>query len=232
MARLSRLTDPHAGDWVNERLLDDHNLAGVPVGSIVPTGFPRVVRVFHPAGTKTWAQIAAANDRTMHPLAQWCGICPDYDGTSRNGDDDPEEGSMPQDVQAAVFDHLPGDDVVYAVWVGWGSWTELELPDVVMPGSHGREYALFTGPKGVVTTWPGMQEALPQSASLVWPLDRAWCLATDIDWDSTLVAAGDAVAEGLLADDRLETFEVAYFDDLSWPGDGVNPAPPWLPRPF
>ncbi|WP_374969664.1 hypothetical protein [Terrabacter sp. BE26] len=231
MAGLSRLTDPHAGDWVNERLLGDH-FPGVPVGSVVPTGFPRVVRVFHPAGGKTWAQVAAANDRTMHPLAQWCGICPDFDGTSRVGDDDPEEGSMPPDVQAAVIDHLPGDDWVFAVWVGWGSWTDLEAPEVVMPGWGGRDYALFTGPKGVVTTWPGMDDLFPQSASLVWPRDRAWCLATDIDWDSTLVAADDAVVEGLLDDHRLETFEVDYLDDLSWRGDRVNPAPPWLPRPL
>lgn len=171
MTALRRCADPHAGDWVNARLLG-HDLAGVPVGSVVPTGFSRVVRVLHPAGEKPWAQVAAANDRTMHPLVQWCGICPAFDGTSRNSDDDPEEGSMPTQVQAAVFDHLPGEELIYAVWVGWGSWTDLEEPEILMPGWGGREYALFSGPKDVVATWPGMEGTFPQSASLVWPEDR------------------------------------------------------------
>lgn len=231
MAGLTRLADPHAGDWINERLLS-HDRPGTPVGCVVPTGFARVVRVFHPAGGRTWAQVAAANDRVMHPLAQWYGIRPEFDGTGRSSDYDPEERSMPPEVQAAVLDHLPGGDLVFAVWVGWGCWTDLELPEVVVPGWGGRDYVLFSGPRAVVSSWPGMQEPFSVSASLVWPRNRAWCVATDIDWDSTLIAGDDdEVVEALLADDRLETREVDYLDDLSWYGDRINPAPSWLPRP-
>jgi len=64
-----RVQDVSAGDWVDERLLKGWTTE-VPAGAVVPTGFDRVVRVLHPAGDgRTWAQVAAAHDRVMHPLA-------------------------------------------------------------------------------------------------------------------------------------------------------------------
>jgi hypothetical protein len=97
-----------------------------------------------------------------------------------------------------------------------------------MPGWGGRCYRLFVAEKATFTRWPGMGEYGPQSANLIWPKDRSWCIATEIDWDSTLVACSDEVADALLADERLEAFDVSYDDDLSWHGDTVNPRPEWL----
>jgi hypothetical protein len=97
-----------------------------------------------------------------------------------------------------------------------------------MPGFGGRAYRLFAGDKAAHTTWPGMDPFWPQSANLIWPADRSWCIATEIDWDSTLVACAAGVADALLSDRRLEAFEVRYDDDLSWCGDTVNPRPAWL----
>jgi hypothetical protein len=57
---------------------------------------------------------------------------------------------------------------------------------------------------------------------------RLGCIATEIDWDSTFVAGPHSVAGGILSDSRLEAFEVAYDDDLSWYGDTTNPRPEWL----
>jgi hypothetical protein len=67
-----------------------------------------------------------------------------------------------------------------------------------------------------------------QSANLVWPKNHSWCVATEIDWDSTLVAGSAAMTRALLADRRIETFPVDYRDDLSWFGDTINPSPPGL----
>lgn len=221
-----RTLDVSAGDWINDRLLQGRR-DEVPVGAVAPTGFERVVRVLHPAGgNRSWAQVAAEQGRVMHPLAQWCGIFPAFNGHARSGDLDPDEGSMPPAVQEAILDHCPANgDLFYAVWVGWGFW---EDPDdgPTMRGRGG--YRLFTGPKAVVTTWPGMEPAWQQSACLIWPADRSWCIATDIDWDSTLVVGDSTLADALMADERLEAVEVAYEDDLSWLGDRVNPRPAWL----
>lgn len=97
-----------------------------------------------------------------------------------------------------------------------------------MPGGGGRSYRLFAAGKAAVTQWPGMDPGWPQSANLIWPPDHSWCIVTEIDWDSTLVACSGEVADALLADRRLEAFDVAYDDDLSWHGDTVNPVPAWL----
>lgn len=223
------LADGTLGDWVNARLLD-HSVAGTRVGSVVPTGFAAVVRVLHPAGGRTWAAVAAANGREVHPLVQWAGVQPGFDGNRGSSDVDPEEGTLPAATLAAVLEHCPADgDVTYAVWHGWGGWTD-DCPDsALMPGWGGRPYRLFTGPKGPVTRWPGLRH--DQAPNLAWPPDRSWCLATEIDFDSTLVACSHEVAAAILADGRLEAFEVRYDDDLSWYGDTVNPLPPWLHRP-
>lgn len=97
-----------------------------------------------------------------------------------------------------------------------------------MPGWGGRSYRLFVAEKSALTQWPGGDWSWPQSANLIWPSDHSWCVATEIDWDSTLIACADEVADPLLADERLEAFNVAIDDDLSWRGDTVYPRPAWL----
>jgi hypothetical protein len=252
--------DPSVGQWVLDRLLDPHEGVGLRVGAVVPTGFRAVVRVLHPPGDgRTWAQVARDAGRTLHPLAQWGSIAPHVDGSGRSGDVDPEEGSVPPATLAAILEHCPAEGHLwYAVWDGWGSWVD-EAPEAALLHSWGgRDYRVFTGPAvavagpgvgatgpgvgatgpGVAATgpgvgvppWPGMAALHPQSASLVWPGDRSWCVATEIDLDSTLVAGPARLAAALLGDDRLEAFAVGYDDDLGWFGDRVNPAPEWLRR--
>ena len=225
MDTVRRIFSVSDGDWIDDRLIKGWKYE-VPAGAVVPTGFDRVVRVFHPAGDgRTWAQVAAQEGRHMHALAQWCGIYPPFNG-GRSSEVDPDEGSIPAAVQEGILEHCPvTGDVFYAVWVGLGFW---EQPDdgPTMRGRGG--YRLFTGPKKVITTWPGMEPPWEQSANLIWPPDHAWCIATDIDWDSTLIAGDATLADALLTDQRLEAVEVNYMDDLSWFGDRLNPTPEWL----
>ena len=61
---------------------------------------------------------------------------------------------------------------------------------------------------------------------LVWPADHAWCVASEIDWDSTVVGGSRAAIDAVLATDSLETFEVTADDDLSSEGDTINAARP------
>ncbi len=49
---------------------------------------------------------------------------------------------------------------------------------------------------------------VPQSPNLCWPEDRAWFVATEIDFDSTLVAGTRDLVDDLLAHDVLEALEV------------------------
>ncbi|MBF6435275.1 hypothetical protein [Nocardia cyriacigeorgica] len=72
---------------------------------------------------------------------------------------------------------------------------------------------------GWTTDFPGVT---PQ---LLWPADQAWVVASEIDFDSTIVAGSRTLVDAVLADDRFETFEVTEESDLSWDGDTINPAP-------
>lgn len=230
MGDVRRLLDPVAGDWVRPRLLE-WGKSSVPVGSVVPTGFDWVVRVLHPAGDdkRTWSQVAAEAGRVVHPLVQWCCIAAHLTGRGRSSEVDPEEGSVPAETLGAILVHCPAEgNVFHAVWDGFGSWTERDRDVKALMRGRGRDYFLFEGPKLAWGHWPGMDDVLSQSANLIWPKDRSWCIATEIDWDSTLVAGSAETCSAVLGDDRLEAFEVEYGDDLSWFGDRVNPRPAWL----
>lgn len=104
----------------------------------------------------------------------------------------------------------------------------LELP--------GREYLLFQTTLDELADPSWVQRAglggnslyadAGQSPQLLWPADQAWCLATEIDFDSTLVGGSRELIDAILAIASLETFEVGPDDDLTWLGDTINPAPP------
>ena len=55
-----------------------------------------------------------------------------------------------------------------------------------------------------------------------WPADRAWFVASEIDFDSTLVAGTGELRDALLADDSIEAFEVPPDGILSFDGDRIN----------
>lgn len=50
-------------------------------------------------------------------------------------------------------------------------------------------------------------------------------VASEIDWDSTIVAGPRALIDAVLASDAWESFEVDQESDLTWDGDTVNPRP-------
>lgn len=71
----------------------------------------------------------------------------------------------------------------------------------------------------------GLQPGLPPSISpqLLWPQDHSWVVASEIDWDSTIVAGSRSLVDAVLADERFEAFEVDEDSDLTYEGDMINP---------
>ena len=110
------------------------------------------------------------------------------------------------------------------------------LPPEVLAGPRlrlpSRDYILFRGPlraalaigddHGGWRTDDGESWFSPQSPNLVWPVDRSWCMATEIDFDSTLVAGSRDLIDAVLAAPDLEAWPVAPEDDLTDHGDRVN----------
>jgi len=91
-----------------------------------------------------------------------------------------------------------------------------------------RSYFLFTGrlaeavqlKTGDYAEWMTIR-----APNLMWPADDSWCMATEIDFDSTLVAGPRQLVDELLAAPGLESAEVALETSLEWQGETVNEMP-------
>lgn len=144
------------------------------------------------------------------------------------------------------------DECYFALWDGWGwieggpavaTFTAgtgetpppprrpvpPAFPPEVLAGSRlalpHRDYLVFTGPLGaalelgdqVTEDWFD-----PQSPSLCWPADHAWCLATDVDLPYSYVGGPPAAIEDILRDPRLEAWPAAEADPVTADSDHVN----------
>jgi hypothetical protein len=87
-----------------------------------------------------------------------------------------------------------------------------------------RDYLLFEGPLEGASDMGDRSSGffIPQSPNLFWPDDHAWCVATEIDLDSTYVGGSTRLIADLLADDRLEALRVEVTDEVWAISDDVN----------
>lgn len=94
----------------------------------------------------------------------------------------------------------------------------------------GREYVLFHA--GVndfideqwISIAPWVQSSVwAQTPNILWPEDRSWVLATEIDFDSTLIAGSKALVEQLMRTPGLEVLPIHPSANLTTEGDRLNP---------
>ncbi len=231
---LSFTEDLAAGAWVAPLLTGEFGA----VTLTVPSGYPAYVRICHPARDVNdmpvdWSTVARTTGRTRHALMQWHALVGspdpfDFTGSLWPGGP-PDRGNLATDLLQSVCDLLgahTGDaaECFAAVRSGW-SGVEPGHAGLRLPG---REYVLLRGPLQA-STQIGVDRPFwqPQSPNLLWPRDRAWCLASEIDFDSTLVGGTKDLIEALLAEPGLEAWPVAPEDSLAANGDRVNHAPSW-----
>lgn len=88
----------------------------------------------------------------------------------------------------------------------------------------GRSYGVLAGGIDEASAIPGLLGSVfpGPSANLVWPSDRSWCVATEVDFDSTLVGCSASAAADLLESTSLETFRIQPGDSLAYDADLVN----------
>ena len=239
--------DARAAAWIAGRLLPWGRDDGTRVGAIAPTGFPAYVRVFHAVDEaaggrrirRRWQEIAARTGHRMHPAVQF----------SRFGwDHPPGVGTLGRPEAAALVGVLRNqgtapEDCWMALWNGYagrgaavtfrsatsGSPAEPPRPEpppgTAAPAAFslpGRTYHLYRGPIDAVLGFDGPAGLPPQTPNLWWPDDRDWFVATEVDFDSTIVACDRRCAEALLAS-GLEALEVSSELRLDLDGDRVNP---------
>ena len=98
----------------------------------------------------------------------------------------------------------------------------LEYPGrgfVLLQGSLGELSDPDWGYTAGIGWMPDRPDPTPQ---MFWPSDHAWIVASEIDWDSTIVAGSRELVDAVLADQAFEAFEVQENDMLTWDGDHIN----------
>lgn len=151
-----------------------------------------------------------AEHREDEPHCYFClweghGGLEDYGWLERDSREDPNAGAR----KVAIQDrHIFTTDEI--------SRSRLYLP--------GRDYVMFAGPLrsalrigSFVTEW-----FWPQSPNLFWPADRTWCVASEIDFDSTLVGGSVRLIDAILHTPELDAWTVTADDSLAYDADEIN----------
>jgi hypothetical protein len=210
---------------------------GESVLSLVPAGFPAYVRVFHPGyrqvGTKAipvpWSEMAAANATYAHSGMQLGALAGSYESLDPRQpglfDHPPKTGTLPPEsiptLASALARHTTTPDRCwFAVWNGFGVTRKdvRRAPTFLAPQ---REYHLLRGPTESAAesvTEPPSE----QSPNVWWPDDRAWCVATDIDLNSTYIGCDDACRAEILALSEVEALPIDPATGIDYRSDLRN----------
>ena len=123
----------------------------------------------------------------------------------------PGEGSLEPDLARSLRGLLATvtgdpDSCWFGIWEGYGHLTDLqrEAPAFSAPA---RRWRLFKGPLTAMDQ-SFFEDSGHLSANLVWPEDRSWCVATDIDAEATYVGGSEELIAGVLANADLEAERV------------------------
>jgi hypothetical protein len=209
------------------------------VASLVPDTFAAYARVFHPArnggNLVSWAPIARANHKIAHPQMQFTrliGYASRYVSGYRDTqpglfDEAPEVGTLPSGTAASLAHILArhtatAEHCWFAVWHGHGDLGLAfdDRPTFALPQ---REYHLAHGPLAAAAQTLAPNRVGHRSANLWWPDDHTWCVATEIDLDSTYLGASQACVEELLAHSELEVVPLDVTAGITADSDTLNP---------
>ena len=110
----------------------------------------------------------------------------------------PDEGRLPPQVARVIQQVLSAhaDTAApcwFGVWVGFAYEYREGIPATRSLSTQYREWDLFRAPLDALTlNFFDVGDFFYQSANIVWPDDRSWCLATDIDMTSSYLGGAKA----------------------------------------
>lgn len=184
-----------------------------------------------------WSEVAEATGRVAHRQMQWAGIAGNGKSLSGSGYirlgsdaipiEPPDEGTLPLEIAEPLASLLARytktpEMCQFAVWDGFNcSGTSLEEAASIAVAALDRRWRLFRGSLSALKH--SFCESFHQSASMVWPEDRAWCVATEIDLMMTYVGGKRGLIEAILAAPDLEADEAHLEDSVLYDSDTVNP---------
>lgn len=211
--------------------------------SIVPAGFGAYARIYHPAYRYEydehipvrWTEIAEANGRVAHRRMQFpnlIGFNPHKQSASPLDIwyVEPSHGHLPGPLAALLWPILAEHTATpercfFAVWEGWGNMA-MERPPAPSFEIPGRRLLLYSASiEAAERSFSVDDPFVGQSANLWWPDDRAWCVATEIDFMTTYVGGSQAVIAAILEHPDLEAYRVEPKDGVQWASDTLNLKP-------
>jgi hypothetical protein len=251
---LEYVDDVTPAAWIEQRLHPFAQDAGaiIPPGfeAYARIFHPATRRVGEVEQPVTWREIADANLRVHHSEMQFGAIAGGsaLKQGSQPGlwDGLPMTGTLPLDIARVLVgllrDHTRTPETCwFAAWEGWGDpvfgTTGGSKPHVPPPGTliarpkqptfkiPGRGYYIARGPlASALDTVYGVVSHY-QSASMWWPNDRAWCVATEVDFDWTYVGGSTACIAAILSSPDLESLPARITDGVTYASDPLNPMP-------
>lgn len=131
------------------------------------------------------------------------------------------EGEIPEEVLDRLIPALNSvgngnDKCWFCLWEGWAQLSVLEgFAELPRVDTDGRRYLLLRGRLEDVRLL--LERPVDNPPNIWWPESRAWCVATEIDLDYTLVGGSAELIHRIRGDDELETFPVSPEDVLPEP---------------
>lgn len=193
-----------------------------------------------------WATVAASSGRIVHPEMQFHSIAapvPGREAATAAWDGEPRLGVLPRGQVEALVGPLGANTSVpdrcwFCLWEGYGylhpggiaPLTAFRIgssrPPPPPPRPRPRQtrgrvqlparvYLLFTGSVAQAAGWE-------DGPNLWWPDDRAWCVASEIDFPYTYVGGSRRLIEEVLANPLLEALQSALHHGINANSDRVN----------
>ena len=196
-----------------------------------------------------WSEVAEWSGKTVHHLMAFEGISVPKAGFGTEDQPwvhDPEHGytewNDTNELVKLLSDFTGASDRCYfAVWDGYGSFsvggmamlspsggTPILPPEGIEMVQRikgvARDYILYTGPLSAIESFFIVRPDLPDldGPNIWWPEDRAWCVSTDIDLDSTYIGGSDDCIEALLAHPSLEVSRTTSDAPVYMNADAIN----------
>lgn len=211
-----------AASFLTERLTDFAS----SVVSIVPEGYNTYLRILHPATKKgvpshlmSWTEIGHGLEYEVNGSTQWETLVNlPHASKIMSEIEHPQEGTLPLNVAEALrnvlslYSSTTNQACYYGVWIGFGCLTSevtrgplFEIPE--------RQFHLLEGSLELLTK--SCSNDIYQSVNLCWPTTNEWCIATEIDFNSTYIACDDKLAKLMLSNSELEIFRVSQTDKVN-----------------
>ena len=110
-----------------------------------------------------------------------------------------------------------------------GDYSE-HVPETRFIETAWREWDLFRAPLAQMDMsfypfYPFVYYGVHQTANMIWPDDRSWCLATEIDLNTSYIGGCAALIRDVLESEHLAVWPSAPEDDITFGSDTINPAP-------